>query len=168
MQCLCHSEFPPPNPAKSSPPLSSYRRTKGRIAGLICLAAVLLCLGFGQGCLGTQPSTLNSQPFLAQLPSPDPAHFANWLACAAAALSIVALGKQFVRKIPLEAQFLSRKEFAEFREKLEQDLNAIIGKIDRSHDLLSHRMDVLSVRIDEVRSLVDRVDERTKQPERGR
>lgn len=105
---------------------------------------------------------------LAQLPAPDPAHFTNWLMSATAALSIVALGKQFVRKTPLETQFLTRKEFAEFREKLDQDLNGISGKIDRSHDLLSHRLDVLSVRMDEVRSLVDRVDERTKHPERLR
>jgi len=102
------------------------------------------------------------------LPAPDPAHFTNWLVSATAALSIMALGKQFVRKTPLEAQFLTRKEFADFREKLDQDLNGISGKIDRSHDLLSHRLDVLSVRMDEVRSLVDRVDERTKHPERDR
>lgn len=106
-------------------------------------------------------------PF-AQLPAPDPAHFTNWLVSAAAALSIAALGKQFVRKTPLETQFLTRKEFAEFREKLDLDLGAISLKIDRSHDLLSHRLDVLSTRIDEVRSLVDRVDERTKVSERRR
>jgi len=105
---------------------------------------------------------------LAQLPVPDATHFGTWLMSATAVLSIAALGKQFVRKTPLEAQFLTRKDFAEFREKLDLDLSAIGGKIDRSHDLLSHRLDVLSLRLDEVRSLVDRVDERTKHPERSR
>jgi len=128
------------------------------------LVTVLACLAFGQSCLANpQLSTLNHQPSLSQLPAPDPAHFTNWLVSATAALSLVALGKQFVRKTPLEAQFLTRKEFAEFREKLELDLNANSVKIDRSYDLLSHRLDVLSVRLDEVRSLVDRVDERTKE-----
>jgi hypothetical protein len=105
---------------------------------------------------------------LAQLSVPDPAHFTNWLLSAAAALSIAALGKQFIRKTPLEAQFLTRKEFTEFRDKLDQDLSAISAKIDRSHDLLAHRLDGLSVRFDEVRSLVDRVDERTKHPLKNR
>jgi hypothetical protein len=99
---------------------------------------------------------------VAQLSVPDPAHFTNWLLSAAAALSIAALGKQFIRKTPLEAQFLTRREFAEFRDKLDQDLSAISAKIDRSHDLLAHRLDGLSARFDEVRSLVDRVDERTR------
>ena len=81
---------------------------------------------------------------------------------AAAALSLAALGKQFVRKMPLETQFLTRKEFTDFTLKLDQDLAAISAKIDRSHDLLSHRLDILGVRLDEVRSLVARVDERTK------
>ena len=113
-------------------------------------------------------ATFCGKSLLSQLPAPDPVHFTNWLASAAAVLSIVALGKQFVRKTPLEAQFLTRKEFTEFREKLDLDLSAIGGKIDRCHDLLSHRLDVLSLRLDEVRSLVDRVDERTKHPERAR
>ena len=99
---------------------------------------------------------------MGQLPAPDPAHFTNWLVSAAAALSLAALGKQFIRKTPLETQFLTRKEFTEFREKLDLDLGGISGKIDRSHDVLSHRLDVLGARLDEVRSLVDRVDERTR------
>src|SRR6185436_8768059 len=56
---------------------------------------------------------------LAQLPVPDATHFGTWLMSATAVLSIAALGKQFVRKTPLEAQFLTRKDFAEFREKLD-------------------------------------------------
>ena len=86
---------------------------------------------------------------------------------AAAALSIAALGKQFLRKRPLEAEFLTRKDFGDFREKLDLDLGAISGKIDRCHDGLTHRMDILGARIDEVRSLVDRVDERTKRARRA-
>src|SRR5688572_26025936 len=95
LQPLCHSPFPPPNPAKPLAPSTSYRRRKVRIAAIISFAGVVGCLFFGQLCpanpqLSTlnpqppdrahQPSTLNHQPFLAQLPAPDPVHFTNWLA----------------------------------------------------------------------------------------
>jgi len=192
MHSLCQRPFPPPDSLESSLPPSSYSRRKVRTVAFIFFATAFVCLGLGHLCLvsatpalgvGSRLSTLDprpafaqpscfatfcGEPLLSQLPAPDPAHFTNWLVSATAALSIMALGKQFVRKTPLEAQFLTRKEFADFREKLDQDLNGISGKIDRSHDLLSHRLDVLSVRMDEVRSLVDRVDERTKHPERDR
>ena len=133
------------------------------MAFLFCNAVLSISSGtaFCQGS-DHQPSTLNPQPLLAALPSPDPAHFTNWLVSAAAALSLAALGKSFLRKTPLETQFLTRKEFTEFRDKLDQDLAAISSKIDRSFDLLSHHLDSLNQRMDEVRSLVDRADERTK------
>ena len=110
---------------------------------------------------------------LAQLPAPDPSHFTHWLVSATAALSLAALGKQFLRKTPLEAEFLTKKEFGEFKTKLDQDFAAVHTKIDRCFELLSSRLAelnqaaenrtaILHERINEVRSLVDRVDERTK------
>ena len=115
---------------------------------------------------------------LAQLPAPDPSHFTHWLVSATAALSLAALGKQFLRKTPLEAEFLTKKEFADFKNKLDQDFAAVHTKIDRCFDLLSSRLAelnqaaenrnaVLHERINEVRSLVDRVDERTKATRTG-
>jgi len=156
------------------------------MVALICAAVAFGCLGLGQCVWGNAECRVQSAEWqraerqdkgklqmadgrmakggavMGQLAAPDPAHFTNWLVSAAAALSLAALGKQFIRKTPLETQFLTRKEFTEFREKLDLDLGGISGKIDRSHDVLSHRLDVLGARLDEVRSLVDRVDERTR------
>jgi len=67
VQSLCHSPFPPPNPAKPAALSSSYRRRKVRIVAITSLAGVVGCLFFGQVCLDGpfrvhQPSTLNPQP----------------------------------------------------------------------------------------------------------
>ena len=73
----------------------------------------------------------------------------------------------------MEAEFLTKKEFGEFKTKLDQDFAAVHTKIDRCFELLSSRLAelnqaaenrtaILHERINEVRSLVDRVDERTK------
>lgn len=108
-----------------------------------------------------------------QIPSPTPDQFRDWLLSAVAALAVAGLIRQFIRKPPIEAEFLNRREFADFKAKLDKDFDAIWGKIDRSFELLNHRLDEmkqddqqrtadLDARINEVRSLVDRVDERTK------
>ena len=78
VQPLCHSPFPPPNPAKPPAPSSSYRRREIRIAAITSLAGVVGCLFFEQVCLAGssrvhQPSTLNPQPSccsLSALPLP--------------------------------------------------------------------------------------------------
>ena len=110
---------------------------------------------------------------LMQIPSPTPDQFRDWILSAVAALSVAGLVRQFIRKPPLEAEFLNRREFADFKAKLDKDFDATWSKIDRSFDLLNRRLEemnqnderrtaALDARINEVRSLVDRVDERTK------
>jgi hypothetical protein len=100
-----------------------------------------------------------SPAFLAQLSTPNASTFGTWLACAIAALSILALGKQFMRKTPLEAQFLTKREFQEFKDKDFADLR---NRIEHSHESLSNKLDSINARLSEVGSLVARLDERTQ------
>jgi len=110
---------------------------------------------------------------LAQLPAPDPSQFRDWLLSAAAALSLAWLAKQFIRKPPIEAEFLTRQEFTLFKDKLERDFDATWGKLDRSFETLSRKLEelesaeerralILHDRIYELRGFVDRLDERTR------
>ena len=126
--------------------------------------------------IGTTAQRSNHQStptMLMQIPSPTPDQFRDWILSAVAALSVAGLIRQFIRKPPLEAEFLNRREFADFKAKLDKDFDATWSRIDRSFDLLNRRLDemnqnderrtaTLDARINEVRSLVDRVDERTK------
>ena len=97
--------------------------------------------------------------FLADVPSPEPAQFHQWLLSAFAVLSIAALVKQFARKTPIEAEFLTKREFADFKDKEFADLR---NRVDQSYQALANKLDFINDRLHEVRSLVDRLDERTK------
>ncbi len=99
--------------------------------------------------------------FCASALNPDQA-LGAWLLSATAALSLATLVKQLGRKTPLEAEFLSRKEFGEFKVKVEQEFTALRDRMDDSFRALSDKLDGINNRLHEVRSLVDRVDERTK------
>src|SRR5688572_13003749 len=100
--------------------------------------------------------------FFSQLSAPSANTFGAWLACAVAALSILALGKQFIRKTPIEAEFLTKKEFNEFRDKVETNFNSLRDRIDHSHEALATKLDSITTRLHDVSSLVARLDERTK------
>ena len=89
----------------------------------------------------------------ASAPDPTSTSLGAWLLSATAALSIAALVKQFIRKPPLEAQFLSRAEFQTFQDKLDAALTA-----------LNTKLDTINNRLHEVRASVDRLDERTQHP----
>src|SRR5688572_13595853 len=97
--------------------------------------------------------------FLAELPAPTATAFGQWLISAVAALSILALGKQFVRKTPLEAEFLTKREFQEFKDK---DFASLRNRIEYSHESLANKLDAINHRLSDVASLVARLDERTK------
>ena len=107
---------------------------------------------------------MNLIPIVADLPAPSAGGFGQWLISAVAALSIVALAKQFMRKMPIEAEFLTKKEFNEFRDKVDTNFTSLRDRIDNSHQTLSNKLDTLNDRIADVRSSVDRVDERTRHP----
>lgn len=99
---------------------------------------------------------------LAEAAAPAASALGSWLISAAAVLSLFAVGKQFMRKTPLEAEFLTKKEFNEFRDKVDTNFSSLRERIDQSHQTLSNKLDTLNDRIADVRSSVDRVDERTK------
>ena len=101
-------------------------------------------------------------PAFAQLATPSANNFAQWLLSAVAALSIVALAKQFMRKTPIEAEFLTKKEFNEFRDKVDTNFNSLRDRIDHSHGALAAKLDNINTRLGDVNSLVARLDERTK------
>jgi hypothetical protein len=104
-------------------------------------------------------SALAPLAFLAEVPAPSPSALGSWLISAVAALSILALGKQFIRKTPLEAQFLTKREFQDFKDKDFADLR---NRINHSHESLSNKLDGINNRLHDVGSLVARLDERTK------
>lgn len=103
--------------------------------------------------------SLQPSAFLSELPAPSPHALGSWLLSAAGALSILALAKQFMRKTPLEAEFLTKREFQEFKDKDVADLR---NRIDHSHESLSIKLDSINNRLSDVSSLVARLDERTK------
>jgi hypothetical protein len=95
---------------------------------------------------------------------PTPAQLGAWLLSATAALSIAALLKQFARKTPLEAEFLSRKEFTDFKTKVDQEFASLRDRIDGSFRSLADKLDAINNRLHDVRASVDRLDERTQTP----
>lgn len=99
---------------------------------------------------------------LAEVAAPSANALGSWLISATAALSIVALGRQFIRKTPIEAEFLTKKEFNEFRDKVETNFNSVRDRIDHSHETLANKLDSINDRLHDVTSLVARLDERTK------
>src|SRR3989442_11224438 len=66
-----------------------------------------------------------------QIPSPPTGAIESWLISAAAVIAMLALGKKlFVRKPPIEAEFVSKAEFRLFRESVEREMNGLREKID--------------------------------------
>ena len=129
---------------------------------LVLVAWILFAFGiftFASAPSLPSRSSVESSAFLAELPAPSPSAFGQWLLSAVAALSIVAVGKQFMRKTPIEAEFLTKREFQDFKDKEFADLR---NRIDHSHELLSNKLDGINTRLSDVGSLVARLDERTK------
>lgn len=115
---------------------------------------------------------------LAQMPQLPAGALETWLLAAMAAATMVGLGiRLFVRKPPLEAEFVSKAEFGAFRASVEKDLGSLRDRIDSRHlgtlealdrlhaDLLSdaeRRVASIHGRLNEVQSGLARVDERTR------
>ncbi len=116
--------------------------------------------------------------FFLQLPTLPPGSIETWLLCAVAVGAIAALAvKLFVRKTPLEAEFVTKEEFRIFRAAVERDLSGLRDRIDSRHlailealdklrtDLLSdadRRSVALHKRLNDAESTLARLDERTK------
>lgn len=97
---------------------------------------------------------------------------------AAAVATIVVLGiKLFVRKPPLEAEFVTKEEFRLFRTPVERELTGLRDRIDSRHLQVLEALDKLRAdlvqegerraggihkRLNDVESGLARVDERTR------
>ena len=115
---------------------------------------------------------------LSQLPSPPVGAIESWLISAAAVVAMIALGKKlFVRKPPIEAEFVSKAEFRLFRESVERELNGLREKIDARFLCLGEKIEEMKSelltagerrgsslhrRINELEAGLARVDERTR------
>jgi hypothetical protein len=115
---------------------------------------------------------------LAQLPTPPIGAVESWLLSAAAVLSMVVLAKKlFVRRPPIEAEFVSKVEFRLFRDSVENDLDGLRDKIDARFLSLGEKIEEMKSelltagerrgsslhrRINELEAGLARVDERTK------
>ncbi len=115
---------------------------------------------------------------IAQFPSLAPGEIERWLLSALAVGTVVVVGlKLFVRKPPLEAEFVTKEEFRAFRTAVEHDLGGLRDRIDSRHlaviesleqmkaSLLSEgerRAASLHRRLNDMEAGLARVDERTK------
>jgi hypothetical protein len=115
---------------------------------------------------------------LSQLPSIQPGELEAWLVPAAAVMSIALLARQlFMRRAPIEAEFLSKAEFEPFRSGVERDLDSLRDRLDARFLSLGEKIELLKIellkdgerraeslhhRINELESGLARVDERTK------
>ena|SRR2546423_2830418 len=118
-----------------------------------------------------------------QIPNPAPGAIESWLVSAAAVVSLVLLGKKlFIRKPPIEAEFVTKSEFRMFRETVERDMNGLRDKIDARFLSLGEKIEELKGellsagerrgnsihrRINELKAGLARVDERTKSATRS-
>jgi hypothetical protein len=114
-----------------------------------------------------------------QIPSPPAGAIEAWLTSAAAVVAMIALGKKlFVRKPPIEAEFVSKAEFRHFRENVQREVNSLRDKIDARFLNLGEKIEEMKTelltagerrgssihrRINELESGLARVDERTRQ-----
>ena len=116
--------------------------------------------------------------YIAQLPVPPTGSIESWLISAAAVVSIALVAKKlFVRKPPIEAEFVTKAEFRTFRESVERDLNGLRDKIDARFLSLGEKIEEmkgellcagerrgssLHRRLNELEAGLARVDERTR------
>ena len=113
-----------------------------------------------------------------QIPTPPAGAIESWLISAMAVVAMVVLVKNlFVRKPPIEAEFVTKSEFRVFRESVERELNGLRDKIDARFLSLGEKIEEMKGellaagerrgssihrRINELESGLARVDERTR------
>jgi hypothetical protein len=112
-----------------------------------------------------------------QIPTPPSGSIESWLISAAAVGSLILLGmKLFVRKPPIEAEFVTKAEFRAVRESVEREISGLRDKIDARFLNLGEKIDEMKSelliagerrdvsihrRINELEAGLARVDERT-------
>jgi hypothetical protein len=117
-----------------------------------------------------------------QIPTPPSGAIESWLISAAAVGSLILLGmKLFVRKPPIEAEFVSKAEFRAFRDGVEREIGGLRDKIDARFLNLGEKIDEMKselliagerrdvsihLRMNELEAGLARVDERTRKTSR--
>jgi hypothetical protein len=97
---------------------------------------------------------------LAQFPSLTAGQLEVWLVCAAALVGLGVGVKLLVARRPgLEAEFVTKSEFREFRTSVEQDLNGLRDRIDSRHLAVLQSIEGLK---SSVLAEVARLDERSR------
>src|SRR5258705_1813346 len=115
---------------------------------------------------------------LPEIPTPPIGAIEGWLIGAAAVGSMMWLGmKLFVRKPPIEAEFVSKAEFRAFRDGVEREVSGLRDKIDARFLNLGEKIDEMKselliagerrdvsihLRMNELEAGLARVDERTR------
>jgi hypothetical protein len=113
----------------------------------------------------------------AQIPTAPPGSIESWLVSAAAVVSLALLAKKlFIRKPPIEAEFVTKAEFRAFRENVQRELDGLRDKIDARFSNLGEKIDEMKTelltagerragglhrRLAELEAGLARVDERT-------
>jgi hypothetical protein len=85
---------------------------------------------------------------LATVPGLGTGEFERFLVAAGAALSLAALIKKvFVRKVPIEAEFVNQSEFGAFRQAVKADIEGLRDRLDSRFVLLGEKMDLVKTEI---------------------
>jgi len=116
--------------------------------------------------------------YLMQIPTPPSGAIESWLVSAMAVVAMVLMARKlFVRKPPIEAEFVTKNEFGAFRESVEREMDGLRDKIDARFLSLGEKIEemkgeLLSAgerrgssihrRINELEAGLARVDERTR------
>ena len=66
---------------------------------------------------------------LSQLPPPTQSELTSWILAGASVLSLAAVIKSFIRKPPLEAEFVTKQELTDLRHEL-RDLQTRTARIE--------------------------------------
>jgi hypothetical protein len=115
---------------------------------------------------------------LAQIPQPKAGQMEEWLLAMAALAAIALLLKNlFVRKPPIEAEFVSRAECKQHHAEMEQDMDDIRKELRALREFMAQKIEgirvdmeisnerrasVLHTRINDLATSLARVDERTR------
>lgn len=85
---------------------------------------------------------------LSQIATPARGELERWLAPAAAVLTLVALGRKVLgRKIPLESEFVNRKEFERLQQTVERASAEMRDRLDARFDQLTARLEALKTEL---------------------
>jgi hypothetical protein len=93
---------------------------------------------------------------LGQLPTLPPGALETWLMCALVVCNMVIAVKALARREPTEREFVTQKEFRDFRASVEGELGRLRLQSERQHALVIEKLSAIEAGL-------ARLDERTKE-----